>query len=423
MRPSATVRPPASRRPSTGAQVASQSRTSAASRSSTGSRSAVDARALIPRPETERLVELAELEVVRRLVSAPRATGAPPIRFLDVGVGSGAVAVTIAVLLRRRRMLDEVEIRASDISDDALQLAKENAVAHAVGDRIDFATADLIPGDDTGQWDVIAANLPYVKKDAIPGLPRAASFEPAIALDGGPDGLRIIARLLDQLPAALAPDGVALIEIGGDQGQAMLDLAAERLAGWSCELEKDLGGLPRVAVLRRAPDGPAGLMPTRRLVDGPEARDEAARILADGGIVAVPTDTVYGIAVALETPGGIERLFAAKSRPPDKAIALLLADADQSTDIGELSAPAMALAREFWPGGLTLVVRRRGDRPLPAALTGSAAGRRRDGRAARAGPPAAARAGDCGRATADDIRQSIGRARVPNGRRDRGAPG
>lgn len=115
-------------------------------------------------------------------------------------------------------------------------------------------------------------------------------------------------------------------------------------------------------------------MPTRRLVDGPEARDEAARILADGGIVAVPTDTVYGIAVALETPGGIERLYAAKSRPPDKAIALLLADADQSTDIGELSAPAMALAREFWPGGLTLVVRRRGDRPLPAALTGSAQG-------------------------------------------------
>lgn len=215
----------------------------------------VDARALIPRPETERLVELAELEVVRRLVSAPRATGAPPIRFLDVGVGSGAVAVTIAVLLRRRRMLDEVEIRASDISDDALQLAKENAVAHAVGDRIDFATADLIPGYDTGQWDVIAANLPYVKKDAIPGLPRAASFEPAIALDGGPDGLRIIARLLDQLPAALAPEGVALIEIGGDQAQAMLDLASERLGGWSCELEKDLGGLPRVAVLRRAPEG------------------------------------------------------------------------------------------------------------------------------------------------------------------------
>jgi L-threonylcarbamoyladenylate synthase len=108
----------------------------------------------------------------------------------------------------------------------------------------------------------------------------------------------------------------------------------------------------------------------RRLVDGPEARAEAARVLAAGGLVAVPTDTVYGIAVALATPGGIERLFAAKSRPPDKAIALLLADPDQAREIGELSPGAAALASAFWPGGLTLVVPRRTDRPLPAALTG-----------------------------------------------------
>lgn len=211
---------------------------------------AADDRALIPRPETERLVELAELEVVRRLIGAPRPVGAPPVRFLDVGVGGGAVAVTVAVMLRRRGMLDEVEIAATDVSDDALQLARENAVAHAVGDRITFATADLTPGDDTRRWDVVAANLPYVRTDVLPTLPRAAAFEPALALDGGPDGLRVIARLLDQLPGALADDGVALLEIGGDQGQQMLDLAGGRLAGWSCELEKDLGGLPRVAVLR-----------------------------------------------------------------------------------------------------------------------------------------------------------------------------
>ena len=108
----------------------------------------------------------------------------------------------------------------------------------------------------------------------------------------------------------------------------------------------------------------------RRLVDDPAGRAEAVRVLEAGGLVAVPTDTVYGIAVALSTPGGIERLFAAKSRPPDKAIALLLADVAQATDIGVLSASAQALARAFWPGGLTLVVRRRTDRALPAALTG-----------------------------------------------------
>lgn len=111
-------------------------------------------------------------------------------------------------------------------------------------------------------------------------------------------------------------------------------------------------------------------MPVRRLVDGPDARREAVRALREGGLVALPTDTVYGIAVALDTPGGIERLFAAKDRPPDKAIALLLADAAQAEEIGEVSDAARALARAFWPGGITLVLRRRADRPLPAALTG-----------------------------------------------------
>ena len=211
----------------------------------------VDPRALIPRPETEKLVELAELEVVRRLVGAPRPAGSPPLRVVDVGVGSGAVAVTVAVLLRRRKMADEVEITATDTSEDALQLARENAVAHAVGDRITFANADLLPGDDERPWDVVLANLPYVRSDAVPNLPKAASFEPVLALDGGPDGLRVIDRLVGRLPEALAATGAALLEIGGDQGPEMRALVAERLPGWSCEIELDLGGLPRVAVVRR----------------------------------------------------------------------------------------------------------------------------------------------------------------------------
>ncbi len=111
---------------------------------------------------------------------------------------------------------------------------------------------------------------------------------------------------------------------------------------------------------------------SRRLVDGPDARAEAARVLVTGGIVATPTDTVYGIAVALSTEGGIERLFAAKQRPPDKAVGLLLADAAQAPEIGVLSEAASALAARFWPGGITLVLLRRRDRPLPAALTGGA---------------------------------------------------
>lgn len=212
----------------------------------------VDARALIPRPETERLVELAELELIRRLTVAPRSRGAKPIRVIDVGVGSGAVAVTLAVLLRRRKMLDEVAITAVDVSEDALQLARENAVAHAVGDRIEFVNADLLPGGAVNPWDVVLANLPYVRSEAVPTLPVATSFEPSLALDGGPDGLRVIARLLDLLPGSLAHDGVAMLEIGGDQAVEMRALASDRLAAWSCEIELDLGRLPRVAVLRPA---------------------------------------------------------------------------------------------------------------------------------------------------------------------------
>jgi L-threonylcarbamoyladenylate synthase len=109
---------------------------------------------------------------------------------------------------------------------------------------------------------------------------------------------------------------------------------------------------------------------TRRVPDDAAGRAEAIDALRNGGVVAIPTDTVYGIGVALDTPGGIERLFAAKRRPPDKAIALLVADLEQAEQIGAFTPAARALASAFWPGGLTLVVPRLTDRPLPPALTG-----------------------------------------------------
>ena len=107
-----------------------------------------------------------------------------------------------------------------------------------------------------------------------------------------------------------------------------------------------------------------------RVPDDEAGRAAAIEALRGGAVVAIPTDTVYGIAVSLSTPGGIEALFAAKSRPPDKAIALLLADAEQANEIGVFDDRAQALAAAFWPGGMTLVVPRRTDHPLPAALTG-----------------------------------------------------
>jgi release factor glutamine methyltransferase len=210
-----------------------------------------DARALIPRPETERLVELAQEEVMRRLGAVARPVGAPPLRVVDVGTGSGAIAVALAVALRRLHALEAVEVLAVDISPEALGLARENAVGHAVADRIAFAEADLLPDDAPVPFDLVLANLPYVRTDVIATLPRATSFEPVIALDGGPDGLAVIDRLLDRLPDALAADGVALLEIGADQGEDIVRLAAARLPGWTCVAELDLAGLPRVARIGR----------------------------------------------------------------------------------------------------------------------------------------------------------------------------
>ena len=217
-----------------------------------------DARALIPRPETEKLVELAVDEVMRRLGSAARPEGVRDLRVVDVGTGSGAIVVALAVTLRGLMALDSVELVAVDISADALGLAKENAVGHAVADRISFAEADLLP-DGAARFDVVLANLPYVRHDAMAGLPVAASFEPALALDGGVDGLQVIGRLLDRLPEALVDDGAALLEIGADQGEAIVALSAVKLPGWACKVELDLAGLPRVArIARVAPGSPSG---------------------------------------------------------------------------------------------------------------------------------------------------------------------
>jgi L-threonylcarbamoyladenylate synthase len=106
--------------------------------------------------------------------------------------------------------------------------------------------------------------------------------------------------------------------------------------------------------------------------DDDAGRAAAAAVLRDGGVVALPTDTVYGIGVALATPGGVERLFAAKRRPPDKGIMLLLDDAAQAARIGVMTPAAQALADACWPGGLTVIVPQRPAVPLPEVLTGGA---------------------------------------------------
>jgi release factor glutamine methyltransferase len=210
----------------------------------------VDGRALIPRPETERLVDLAEREVAGRLTRTPRPIGGGRLAVVDVGTGCGAVAVALAVALRRRRMHDDVTILATDVSPDALELAAENVAGHAVADVVSLRLADLLPSGFEA-FEVILSNPPYVRSDAIAGLPVATSFEPVLALDGGPDGLDVIRRLLALLPGRLAFGGVALVEIGADQGEAIEAVVEELLPGWAWRVETDLAGLPRVVRVDR----------------------------------------------------------------------------------------------------------------------------------------------------------------------------
>lgn len=211
---------------------------------------ATDERALIPRPETERLVQVGEAAVAERLLSEPRPAGAPKIRIVDVGTGGGAVAVALAVRLRIRGMLGEVDILAVDDDPAALDLAKENAVGHAVADQLRFAEADLVPLAEP-PLDLILANLPYIATGSLADLPAPVRFEPRHALDGGPDGLEVIGRLVAILPQVLARRGTAVLEIGADQEAGIERLVAALPGRWSCSVERDLAGLPRIARIAR----------------------------------------------------------------------------------------------------------------------------------------------------------------------------
>jgi release factor glutamine methyltransferase len=207
---------------------------------------ATDPRALIPRPETELLVDVAVAEVVQRLTTAPRPAGSPPLRIADVGTGSGAIALALLAALRKRRMDGQVTVLATDASPDALDLARENAVGHGLADRLEFAEADLLPDGISG-LDIVCANLPYVATADIAGLAADLAWEPRSALDGGVDGLDVIRRLLLRLPGVCARGGVALLEIGADQGASIGDAVADALPGWRCTVTADLAGLPRLA--------------------------------------------------------------------------------------------------------------------------------------------------------------------------------
>jgi release factor glutamine methyltransferase len=193
--------------------------------------------AIIPRPETETLVELV-LEFI-----AAREAG-HEVRVVDVGVGCGAVAVALA------ENLPQAGIIATDVSPQALALARRNAERHQVAERIRFLEGDLLEPLDV-PVDVVAANLPYVRTgDFEAAPPEILQHEPRLGLDGGPDGLRLIERLLRQTPSRLKGGGALFIEIGEEQGEAARNLALESFPQARIEVKRDLSGLDRVLAVR-----------------------------------------------------------------------------------------------------------------------------------------------------------------------------
>ncbi|MEZ0395469.1 MAG: peptide chain release factor N(5)-glutamine methyltransferase [Anaerolineales bacterium] len=188
---------------------------------------------LIPRPETELLVE--------RALSWLRAHPGRR-RLLDVGTGSGAIAVALAA------NVPDLKVLATDISSAALEVARRNAARLGVAERIEFAQWDLLPPEPLPafeRFDVIAANLPYIPTDILHTLP-VYRREPTLALDGGRDGLDLVRRLLAAAPAWLAPAGLVVLEIEASQGPAAMALAFDLFARAEIHLHRDLSGHDRL---------------------------------------------------------------------------------------------------------------------------------------------------------------------------------
>lgn len=194
--------------------------------------------ALIPRPETEILVETV-LKCLKPL--------SPPLKVADLGTGSGVIAVSLA------SHLPGVYLYAVDRSSDALELARKNATKHGVADRIRFFQGDLFePLRGKGRsFAALVSNPPYVSSGQLESLPREIRlYEPLLALDGGPDGMEVIRRLVAQAPQFLVKGGILALEVGAGQAPSAGELMAKMGAFDQPQMIEDYAGVERVVVAR-----------------------------------------------------------------------------------------------------------------------------------------------------------------------------
>jgi release factor glutamine methyltransferase len=198
---------------------------------------------LIPRPETELIVE----QAIMWLQSRPK-TNYSSLRAADVGTGSGCIAVSLA------HHVPDLRVLATDLSLSALEVARANAKKHRVDGRVDFVQCDLLPPHPAplpteSHFDVICANLPYIPTETLEHLP-IYGREPTLALNGGSDGLDTIRHLLKIAPEWLAPDGLILLEIEAGQGMAAVSLAYDSFDNATINLRRDLAGIERMIAIR-----------------------------------------------------------------------------------------------------------------------------------------------------------------------------
>jgi release factor glutamine methyltransferase len=193
---------------------------------------------LIPRPETELLVET----VIQKITKYPRRQS---FAIADIGTGSGCIAIALA------KHLPPAKVWAVDISPQALTVAQHNARQHQVTEQITFVAGDLLAPLD-GSFDFIISNPPYVSDGELATtMPEVQHYEPAQALAAGPDGLAIIRRLLAQTSEKLKPGGSLIFEIGAGQGQVVVKLAGTHF--FQVRLGQDLAGLDRIVVAEKLP--------------------------------------------------------------------------------------------------------------------------------------------------------------------------
>jgi len=193
---------------------------------------AVDKRAMVPRPETEELVELLITKCESRNAN---------LKMVDVGTGSGVIGLSLAA------KFPEAEVYAVDISEDALALARENAARLGL-ERVHFQKSDLLESLPE-RFDLIAANLPYISMQDRHLLAREVLHDPEAALFGGPSGDELVRKLIEKTPSNLEPDGLLALEIGVDQAEGLLDLLRQKNFH-DIESKKDYAGITRFLLAR-----------------------------------------------------------------------------------------------------------------------------------------------------------------------------